>query len=130
MRPMIQILIFSNRYGYNGTACLLRAICETSENPFHEYNGVFGNIFHILFAYATQFNFISKFSNQSLLSSHQNPIFSPRPSSSKREKIPSIYYDAEHHGTMQECYRYSNNCNISFLDLVSNMVSMGRQKFR
>lgn len=41
--------LFDIRYGHNGTSCLLRTICETSETPFYEYNGVFGNIFHILF---------------------------------------------------------------------------------
>lgn len=38
-----------HRYGYNGTSCVLRTICETAELPFHRNNGVFGNIFHILF---------------------------------------------------------------------------------
>ncbi|XP_055326698.1 uncharacterized protein LOC129580375 [Sitodiplosis mosellana] len=87
-------------YGYNGTSCLLRTICETSETPFYENNGVFGNIFHILFT----------------------------PSSSKAENIESIYYEAEYHGQLQECQRYVEECKISFLDLVSHMVSIESRK--
>lgn len=49
-----------------------------------------------------------------------------RPSSSKPEKIRSAYYDAEYHGRMQECHQYSDNCSISFLDLISHMVSIDR----
>lgn len=48
-KRQIPICLTSFRYGYNGTSCLLRTICETAETPFYEYNGVFGNIFHILF---------------------------------------------------------------------------------
>lgn len=36
-------------YGLNGRACLLRIICEVSLINFYETNGVFGNLFHILF---------------------------------------------------------------------------------
>lgn len=51
-----------------------------------------------------------------------------RPSSSEPEKIRSIYYEAEYDGRMQDCQRYFNGCNISFLDLISNMVSIERRK--
>lgn len=36
-------------YGLNGTACLLRIICEVSKSNFYETNGIFGNLFHLLF---------------------------------------------------------------------------------
>lgn len=52
-----------------------------------------------------------------------------RPSSSKPEKIRSIFYEAEYDGRMQECHRYFNDCNISFLDLISNMISIESRKF-
>lgn len=35
--------------GFNGTACLLKTICETAESDLYENNGVFGNLFHIIF---------------------------------------------------------------------------------
>ncbi|XP_031621775.1 uncharacterized protein LOC116339847 [Contarinia nasturtii] len=89
-----------NSYGYNGTSCLLRTICETSETPFHEYNGVFGNIFHILFT----------------------------PSSSKAENIKSTYYEAEYHGRIQDCQQYIDACNVSFLDLISHMITVESRK--
>lgn len=36
-------------YGLDGRACLLRLICDVSNNNFYESNGVLGNLFHILF---------------------------------------------------------------------------------
>lgn len=35
--------------GFNGTACLMRFICEVSRNNLFSANGVFGTIMHILF---------------------------------------------------------------------------------
>lgn len=37
------------KYGINGRACLLLMICEASGSNFIDRNGVFGNLFHILF---------------------------------------------------------------------------------
>nr|XP_029729654.1 uncharacterized protein LOC109412132 [Aedes albopictus] len=36
-------------YGYNGTACIHKAICETFEAPFYHYNGVLGDVAHVVF---------------------------------------------------------------------------------
>lgn len=119
-----------NSYGYNGTSCLLRAICETAETPFHEYNGVFGNIFHILFRWGViVFNRIVTILNILLFLIFKIPFFSNdendcSPSSSKAENIRPIYYKAEYHGHLQECHRYTEDCNTSFLDLISNMISV------
>ena len=41
------------RYGYNGTACIHRAICETLESSFHTYNGVVGDVTHVVFRLVT-----------------------------------------------------------------------------
>ena len=38
-----------DRNGINGKNCLLLMICEASGSNFVETNGVFGNLFHILF---------------------------------------------------------------------------------
>jgi hypothetical protein len=37
------------KYGINGEKCLLRLICEVAGSELVERNGVFGNLFHILF---------------------------------------------------------------------------------
>lgn len=54
--------------------------------------------------------------------------FYSRPTSSEAEKIRSIYYEAEYDGRLQDCQRYLNDCNISFLDLVSDMISIEARK--
>lgn len=51
-----------------------------------------------------------------------------RPSSSKAEKIRSIYYEAEYHGQQQDCYRYYEQCGISILDLISDIISVELHK--
>lgn len=36
--------------GLNGTACILKTICQTNEIPiFYESSGVIGSLFHIVF---------------------------------------------------------------------------------
>ncbi|KNC30928.1 hypothetical protein FF38_09275 [Lucilia cuprina] len=40
---------YLNHFQMNGTACLLRTICEVSASSLHENNGVLGSIFKILF---------------------------------------------------------------------------------
>ncbi|KAH8324648.1 hypothetical protein KR067_002929 [Drosophila pandora] len=47
------IINFMTHYGFNGTACLLRIICEVSETPFDPHNGLVGTLFHILFVPTT-----------------------------------------------------------------------------
>lgn len=45
-----QILIgIDFRAGFNGEECVLKAICETADQPFAEHNGVLGDIMHIIF---------------------------------------------------------------------------------
>lgn len=50
-RKNVYRILESNLYraGMNGTACLLKTICQTAESSMFENNGVFGNIFHIVF---------------------------------------------------------------------------------
>lgn len=43
------IVNYLGQYGFNGSACLLRAICEVSAAPLDAHNGVLGSIFKILF---------------------------------------------------------------------------------
>lgn len=43
------IVNYMGQYGFNGSACLLRAICEVSASPLDTHNGVLGSIFKILF---------------------------------------------------------------------------------
>ncbi|ALC44559.1 CG14115 [Drosophila busckii] len=43
------IVNYMGQYGYNGSACLLRCICEISAAPLDAHNGVLGSIFKILF---------------------------------------------------------------------------------
>ncbi|KAJ6640594.1 Polypeptide N-acetylgalactosaminyltransferase 1 [Pseudolycoriella hygida] len=70
-----------NSSGLQGSDCLLRAICETSEASFAYHNGVIGNIVDILFL----------------------------PSASKDEKLPKKYYRAETDGKTSGCD--ANNSN-------------------
>lgn len=46
------------------------------------------------------------------------------PSSSKEEKIKTIYYDAEYYGQQNQCDRYYSDCDKSFLDLFSEIMSV------
>ncbi|XP_016997855.2 uncharacterized protein [Drosophila takahashii] len=43
------IVNFLTHYGFNGSACLLRTICEVSESPLDAQNGLVGSLFQILF---------------------------------------------------------------------------------
>lgn len=36
-----------------------------------------------------------------------------------------MYYDAELHGQQGDCLSYYENCPISFLDMISDMISVG-----
>lgn len=37
------------RRGRNGTACLLKTICQTAEVDVYENNGLIGDLFHVVF---------------------------------------------------------------------------------
>ncbi|XP_062564397.1 uncharacterized protein LOC134227130 [Armigeres subalbatus] len=78
-------------YGYNGTACIHKAICETFDEPFYHYNGVLGDIAHVVFS----------------------------PSASEDEELPRSYYIAEIDGHMKNCVRYGEFCPTGIFDLVS-----------
>ncbi|XP_055549615.1 uncharacterized protein LOC129732622 [Wyeomyia smithii] len=80
-------------YGYNGTGCIHKAICETWESPVHDYNGVFGDVTHIVFS----------------------------PSSSEDENIPRSYYEAENDGSGADCSKYEQYCPVGIFELISNV---------
>ncbi|XP_040153756.1 uncharacterized protein LOC120894927 [Anopheles arabiensis] len=81
-------------YGFNATGCMERLICEMSELPLHEHNGVFGDVLSVIF----------------------------RPSSSVREPLPVSYYEAESRGTIEGCHRYRAFCRTDLLGLVSTVL--------
>ncbi|XP_065169573.1 uncharacterized protein [Atheta coriaria] len=76
-------------YGFPGKNCLLRTICEASEETV-QHNGVLGDILHIIFT----------------------------PSSSK-DNITNEYELAEVKGRERSCKEYNKNCTISFLNVIS-----------
>lgn len=92
-----KLLQFNNcRNGYNGTSCLLRAICESAEMPLYEHNGILGDIFHIILT----------------------------PSSSTEENIEEHYYEAEKvGGKTQDCALYRNLCPKSVFDLITTVFN-------
>lgn len=47
---LLRVLLYF-RAGLNGEKCLLKAICETAEEPYTEHNGVVGDIIHIIFTW-------------------------------------------------------------------------------
>ncbi|XP_017061297.1 uncharacterized protein LOC108101463 [Drosophila ficusphila] len=79
------------RSGFQGEACLLRLICETSAAQLDEFNGVLGSLVHVLFS----------------------------PSTSESEDLPLRYYQAEHDGWNDHCHFYEPGCGESILDLIS-----------
>lgn len=81
------------RSGYNGTACLLKTICNTAESDLFENNGIFGNLFHIVFT----------------------------PTTSRDERIPQFFYDAEQMGRRGACEHFSATCPTSLLEYVSGV---------
>uniref|UniRef100_A0A182UX97 Uncharacterized protein n=1 Tax=Anopheles merus TaxID=30066 RepID=A0A182UX97_ANOME len=78
-------------YGFNATGCMERLICEMSELPLHEHNGVFGDVLSVIL----------------------------RPSSSVREPLPVSYYEAETRGAIEGCHRYRAFCHTDLLGLAS-----------
>ncbi|XP_050079195.1 uncharacterized protein LOC126566167 [Anopheles maculipalpis] len=82
-------------YGFNGTGCMERLICEMSELPLGEHNGVFGDVLSVIF----------------------------RPSASVREEsLPDAYYKAESSGTIEGCERYRAYCKTDLLGFVSTVL--------
>ncbi|XP_034653005.1 uncharacterized protein LOC117891586 [Drosophila subobscura] len=79
------------RSGFQGEACLLRLICETSAAELNELNGVLGSLMHVLFS----------------------------PSTSESEQLPLRYYQAEHDGWHDSCHHYHPDCGESVLELIS-----------
>ncbi|XP_022225111.2 uncharacterized protein LOC111075897 [Drosophila obscura] len=79
------------RSGFQGEACLLRLICETSAGELNELNGVLGSLMHVLFS----------------------------PSTSESEQLPLRYYQAEHDGWHDSCHYYHSDCGESVLELIS-----------
>jgi len=51
------IINFLTHYGFNGSACLLRTICEVSESPLDAQNGLVGSLFQILFMWVSAARF-------------------------------------------------------------------------
>lgn len=113
------------RTGFNGTACLLKTICETAAVPLYENNGVLGNIFHIAFTWV--FCHFSKnlYKKIRIVSCYRFIMYSIyRPSSSKDENISNRYYEAEHIGRENgKCDIYNRHCPKSLLELVTKTYS-------
>ncbi|XP_037957055.1 uncharacterized protein LOC119686993 [Teleopsis dalmanni] len=78
----------------NGTACLLRTICEVAESNLDEHNGLLGSIFKILFMPTT--------------SEFENTI----------EQGENLY-KAEQHGRSGKCVQYAKWCPTGLINLIS-----------
>ncbi|XP_055605717.1 uncharacterized protein LOC129753896 [Uranotaenia lowii] len=81
-------------YGYNGTACIHKSICEAPEMRLHEHNGVLGDIMHVAFT----------------------------PSASEVESLPSSYREAEINGMRSDCTKYQQHCPLGLFDLISQVI--------
>ncbi|XP_035890509.1 uncharacterized protein LOC118502394 [Anopheles stephensi] len=82
-------------YGFNATGCMERLICEVSELPLADHNGVLGDVLSVVF----------------------------RPSTSVREQsVPVAYYEAESRGLIEGCQRYRAYCRIDLLGFVSTVL--------
>ncbi|KAH8293604.1 hypothetical protein KR054_002078 [Drosophila jambulina] len=89
------IMNYLSHYGFNGSACLLRVICEVSEAPLDAHNGLLGTLFQILFMPTT---------------------------SAAEEELQHVdaLYEATDAGTRGlGCSDYVANCGHSALDLIS-----------
>ncbi|XP_055643578.1 uncharacterized protein LOC129779861 [Toxorhynchites rutilus septentrionalis] len=81
-------------YGYNGSSCIQKMICEAQETSLQTHNGVIGDLMHILFS----------------------------PSSSENEGISDFYYEAETHGFMESCAQYDVLCPIAIFDSITTII--------
>ncbi|KAH8239094.1 hypothetical protein KR032_000769 [Drosophila birchii] len=89
------IINYLGHYGFNGSACLLRVICEVSEAPLDPHNGLVGSLFQILFMPTT---------------------------SAAEEELQHVdaLFEATDAGTRGlGCSDYVANCRHSALDLIS-----------
>ncbi|KAH8408078.1 hypothetical protein KR222_009227 [Zaprionus bogoriensis] len=89
------IVNYLGQYGYNGSACLLRAICEVSAAPLDEHNGVLGSIFKILFVPTTS------------------------AAEWRLQHVDSLYEASELGTRGSDCADYVAGCAHSMLDLIS-----------
>ncbi|XP_033209450.1 uncharacterized protein LOC117168141 [Belonocnema kinseyi] len=80
--------------GFSGRECLLRSICETSEQPLR-HNGFLGDVFHVLFT----------------------------PSTSEREDLPQDIVDAELVGRNGSCLKYNLLCPMGLFDLIGTFMT-------
>ncbi|XP_055547243.1 uncharacterized protein LOC129731362 [Wyeomyia smithii] len=80
-----------NKMGLNGKRCVLRAICEASDRPMYEHNGILGDLLQILLT----------------------------PSHSEDESLPLEFYRAEQLGYQHDCSKYRRHCPRSILDMIS-----------
>ncbi|TMW41221.1 hypothetical protein DOY81_013699, partial [Sarcophaga bullata] len=87
----------ANRMGLSGRACVLKSICETAETPFHYYNGLLGELLHIL---------LTPSSSSDKLSEHAD----------------NEYFQAEHLGRSgANCQKVYKDCPRSLVDHFSDM---------
>ncbi|XP_058824139.1 uncharacterized protein LOC131684907 [Topomyia yanbarensis] len=83
-----------NKMGLNGKRCVLRAICEASDVPMYEHNGILGDLLQILLT----------------------------PSHSANENLPAEFYRAEELGHKHDCSKYRRHCPKSILDVISVLL--------
>ncbi|KAM8708213.1 hypothetical protein ACLKA7_015222 [Drosophila subpalustris] len=89
------IVNYLGQYGYNGSACLLRTICEVSAAPLDAHNGVLGSIFKILFIPTTS------------------------ASEPRLHSVDSLYVASELGTRDSDCADYVAGCPHSMLDMIS-----------
>ncbi|XP_061398337.1 uncharacterized protein LOC133334054 [Musca vetustissima] len=90
----------ATRMGLSGRECMLKSICEAAEKPFHVYNGLFGELLHIL---------LTPTSSKDDLSTHAD----------------NAYFYAEHMGRSgANCDRVFRGCPRSLLDHFSDFPKL------
>ncbi|XP_023178391.2 uncharacterized protein LOC111604524 [Drosophila hydei] len=92
------IVNYLGQYGYNGSACLLRTICEVSAAPLDAHNGLLGSIFKILFMPTTS------------------------AAELRLQHVDSLYAAAELGTRNLNCADYVAGCAHSMLDMISVML--------
>ncbi|EDW69813.1 uncharacterized protein [Drosophila virilis] len=92
------IVSYLGQYGYNGSACLLRTICEVTAAPLDAHNGVLGSIFKILFMPTTS------------------------AAEQRLQHVDSLYEATELGTRGLNCADYVAGCAHSMLDMISVML--------
>ncbi|XP_034101964.1 uncharacterized protein LOC117566533 [Drosophila albomicans] len=92
------IVNYLGQYGFNGSACLLRTICEVSAEPLDVHNGVLGSIFKILFMPTTS------------------------AAELRLQHVDSIYEASELGTRYSDCADYVAGCAHSMLDMISVLL--------